>query len=78
MGIIEVTAATSIEQPEFLVTAHYSIQLWSGKEQRVWKDRVIPGPVEVSAPDACNCFGLKKRKNASEEKPKKASQLISV
>lgn len=36
-GIIEVTAATSVEQPEFLV-----------KEQRVWKDRVIPGPVEVS------------------------------
>lgn len=36
-GIIEVTAATSVEQPEFLV-----------KEQRVWKDRVVPGPVEVS------------------------------
>jgi len=36
-GIIEVTAATSVEQPEFLV-----------KEQRIWKDRVVPGPVEVS------------------------------
>lgn len=36
-GIIEVTAATSVEQPEFLI-----------KEQRIWKDRVVPGPVEVS------------------------------
>lgn len=57
-GIIEVTAATSVEQPEFLV-----------KEQRVWKDRVVPGPVEVSPlnPIRTNSINIENQEAAAFE-----------